>query len=64
MAKLQNRKNIGIDYISNKMLKHAGPKLMKEIFNLFANIHDTAKIPRELFGGGGSQYYAQRYQNI
>jgi hypothetical protein len=44
----------GIDYISNKMLKYAGPKLMEEIFNLFANIHDTEKYLENL--GEGSQY--------
>lgn len=42
----------GIDYMNNKMLKYAGPKLLKEIFNLFGNMHDTEKIPREWLGGG------------
>jgi hypothetical protein len=41
--------NNNIDYISNKMLKYAGPKLIEEIFSLFANIHDTEKIHRKLW---------------
>jgi hypothetical protein len=42
-GKLKNRKAIGTENMNNKMLKHEDPKLINEILNLFANIHDTLK---------------------
>jgi hypothetical protein len=44
MLKLQNWKAVGIESVNNEILKHGswgGGKLMEEILNRFANMHDT-----------------------
>jgi hypothetical protein len=49
-----------IDYISNKMSKYAGHKLMENIFNLFLQIYMIQKKYLENWGEGHNTSFEER----